>query len=142
MITRLILCALAAMAVGCDDTARLKGVDHIVLGRVEQVDVVDGSGRPLAAEPEYTGRDALIRMKVRTTQVIRTSFAAFPATFERVYRPATPRKVSSERSVMNGKEWIFLASGTNLQSASWCGFDERITNEAALVRHLKAMPLE
>lgn len=137
-----IIGALAVLLAGCANTPRVKGVDHIALGVVERVAVVDGSGNPLAPEPEYTSPTALIRLTVRTTLVIRTSFAVFPETFQRVYRPAVPEKFEHARSAMLGKEWVFLLKGTNMNHATWCRFEERITNEAALVQHLNALPVE
>ena len=132
----------AVLMDGCASTPRVKGVDHSALGVVERVDVVDGSGNPLEPEPGYTSTTALISLTVRTTLVIRTSFAVFPETFQRVYRPAVPEKVEHERSGMLAKELLFLVKGTNMNHATWCGFEERITNEAALVQHMEALPVE
>ncbi len=142
MKTVAIIGSLVALLVGCASTPRIEGVDHIALGVVDRVDVVDASGKPLVADPEFTSETALIRLTVRTTLVIRTPFPTFPETFQRVYRPAVPEKVEHERSAMVGKEWVFMVKGTNMNHATWCAFNERITNESALIQHLKALPVE
>ena len=121
---------------------RLPNADHVVIGRIENVSVVDRDGNPIAPEPRTTSENVLIKLSACTTHVIRTSLGRFPARFESIYRGATPLDVAAEKKTMLGEEYIFAIKGNNLQVMSHMKFEDRVTSEKDLIRRLKSQPIE
>jgi hypothetical protein len=126
----------------CTSETPIPNADHIVLGRIEKISIVDQKGRLVAKEPKFTSDDALIRLAVSTTHVIRTFLGTFPEKFESIYRGATPIDVAAERKTMLGEEYIFIMRGKDLQGMSRLKFAERVTTEKDLLRRLKTQPIE
>jgi len=63
----LILALLPFALATCVHNDRLPNADHVVLGRIENVSVVDRDGNPVAPEPRTTSENALIKLDVCTT---------------------------------------------------------------------------
>jgi hypothetical protein len=133
----------ATVLAGCKTTKVWPDADHIVLGRIEAVALVDYAGNSLPTNTEIAKEGVLIKQTIRTTHIIRTSLPAFPETFEQLRDPTkgSPTNLPKERDRI-GQEWVFGLKGANLQgTGSMHVPKKRITTEKELEDVLKQLPI-
>lgn len=131
----------AALLVGCITSKVLPHSDHIVLGRIESVSLVDDDGNSLPSKTNITNKGVLIKQTIRTTHVIRTSLPEFPKTFEQLRDPGkgTPTDLCKEREKI-GQEWVFGLKDPELHGTiSIFHPEKRILTEKELELALKQL---
>ena len=105
--------------------------DHVIVGRVVEVDMIDGQGRPVIDLEARTGPGFanLIRYRVHVEDVMQTNAARVPAVLVIQEWPGWIMTLGGMKASVTGKQFVFLLSGADFHPTNAAQFRYRLDSQ-------------
>lgn len=118
--------------------------DHIFLGTVERIDVVDSNNTVVSQPSSPLNREMRIRLTVRpNTEWLRTPLKRLPTVIEVTYDFGKfILSYESEKNRYLGKRWLFLVSGSDFHPAAFMSFAISEDRLQEVINAVQKQPVE
>ncbi|TAA06979.1 hypothetical protein EA658_19735 [Pseudoxanthomonas winnipegensis] len=105
--------------------------DHVIVGRVVEVDMIDGQGRPVTdfEAPTRPGLSNVIRYRVHVEDVLQTNAARVPAVLVIPEWSAWHNTLGHAKASATGERFVFLLSGADFHPTNAAQFRYRLDSQ-------------
>ncbi|WP_340649719.1 hypothetical protein [Pseudoxanthomonas winnipegensis] len=105
--------------------------DHVIVGRVVEVDMIDGQGRPVTDFEARTGPGLtnVIRYRVHVEDVLQTNAARVPAVLVIPEWSAWHYTFDDVKTSATGQQFVFLLSGADFHPTNAAQFRYRLDSQ-------------
>lgn len=114
--------------------------DHVIVGRIVEVDMLDGQGRPVIDLEGRTGPGFanVIRYRVHVEDVMQTNAVRVPAVLVIQEWPGWITTLGGMKASVTGQQFVFLLSGAEFHPTDAAQFRYRLDSQEW--KALKATP--